>query len=105
MFTKRITKPTALFLSLTFLAGAFVVAGFTAPTSAMATKKADRLTVATDALCASETWPSVSQACLQWTNDSASTRNTVRVVTIEKRDEASRTSTLIKTPVALVASR
>ena len=105
MNTKRITKPTALFLSLGFLAGAFIIAGLTASTSAMAEKKLDRVTSATDALCTQSTWPSVSQACLEWTGGTVTKQRSVRIVTIEKRDEANRTSVLVKMPVQVVAAR
>ncbi len=106
MNTNRISKPTALFSSLAILAGAFAIAGLmTAPTSAMSEKHNDRVGSATDALCSQAAWPRVSQACLEWNGGTVTKRKQVRVVTFETRDEANRTSTLVKMPVTVVATR
>jgi hypothetical protein len=73
-----------------------------APAAAKA-GKGDRLPVAADGNCASQTWPTVSLACLS-RDDGLPKPSRVRIITVETRDEPN-TSVLVRMPHTDVARR
>ena len=104
MMIKRMHNPIAVVAALVVLALLFAIAGAVNSNSAPISGKTDRLAAASDSFCGDQTWPDVSPACLSWETGSPARTGFVRMVTIETRDVASRTSVLARVPASHISA-
>ncbi len=93
------------------IAAAAIVTGIvalssTAQSNVAMIAKGDRLEIASHNIaaspCADQAWPNYDRSCMAWINAKAN-KEAPRLVTIEKRDVANRTSTLTRLPITQVA--
>lgn len=105
MMIKRLHNPIAVVAALIVLALVFAIAGAVNSNSATLGGKSDRFAIASEQLCGNQTWPNVSAACLSWEAGTRAPKSFVRMITIERRDEAHQTSILTRVPVIQTAGR
>ncbi len=105
MMIKRLHNPVAVVAALVVLALVFAIAGAVNSNSATLGEKTDRFAIASQELCEHQTWPDVSAACLSWETGASARKSFVRMITIERRDEAHQLSILTRVPVTQTANR
>jgi len=108
MLTQQMTYKKAITIATAAVMTALIALSGTAQSNVSATSKGDRMDLTTTASvsspCAKQAWPNYDQACLGWINARAE-KSAPRTITIEQRDEANNTSTLIRMPVTTVAAQ